>query len=498
MLMTCISIGWLLYNRFAYSEELRQVFKKITTAHWLVWLFSASFIIMAIFQATKLGDNLDEGAYYLPLVRWIENYPVVPGTAWFIDRMGYNSAYHMSNAVFGQSWLFPSGIYSLTPLLFIWINIFFLSGFNGLLSTKGKWPYPELLMLTAMVIPFSFLNDSMDSDYPNLFIGFLIIIIWLRKIKTTNFWELDSYSLLIMSFGLYLITVRLFSALFLILPLCIIFNEVWNKKFRNLWLCIFIGSVYMLPWLVRNYYLTGYLVYPFYFIDWFTPDWKLPLSLVKNNYTYIGTYAKNGLLPSNYLYEGLIIQAFPEWLPSWVNIMKSSLLDLLVLIMLPLCTMVFPFTFKIKLRSEYIQRMQWLLFYSLLIIGLWVFKFPSVRFAWTWILAFMCLTLLILWIEGLKLSVKPLIFGLTVLIGLMLTRNLIREWQDFDYSFEQLIYGVDNPSDNYTIRPLGKLELKVAEGENCWGLAPPCQPKENPFEIEMRGTDIRDGFRQKR
>jgi hypothetical protein len=110
----------------------------------------------------------------------------------------------------------------------------------------------------------------------------------------------------------------------------------------------------------------------------------------------------------------------------------------------------------------------------------------------------MCLTLLLVWIEGLKLSVKPLTFGLTLLIGLMLTRNLIREWQDFDYSAEQLIYGVHNPSENYDIKPLGALELKVVEGENCWGLAPPCQPRQNPFEIEMRGTDIRDGFRQKR
>jgi hypothetical protein len=45
------------------------------------------------------------------------------------------------------------------------------------------------------------------------------------------------------------------------------------------------------PWCIRNYYLSGYLIYPFPFIDIFNPTWKIPVNDVISEKQLVSSYA---------------------------------------------------------------------------------------------------------------------------------------------------------------------------------------------------------------
>lgn len=72
---------------------------------------------------------------------------------------------------------------------------------------------------------------------------------------------------------------------------------------------IFIG----LPFLIRNYYLSGYLIFPFPAIDLFSPDWKISKEVVVFEKILINSWAK---VPSS---DPNTIQAMPfmDWLTIW-------------------------------------------------------------------------------------------------------------------------------------------------------------------------------------
>ena len=255
VLIFLFSLIWIITHLKVYKTEINSWHRQLSSLNWLIWIAGFLFFLIAIIQASAPVDHHDEGGYYLPLVRWIEQYPVVPGSAWFLDRLGYNSAFHMSNAIFGEAFLFPGGFNDLGACLFIWVNWWFLTAFNRLLKKNYTFFYSDLLLSAALVVPFTFLNNTMDSDYPNLFIGIIILGLWIRKIESGNLWLIDLTVLLMLIFGLYLSTVRLFSVLLLLFPGFILLNESIKSKSKVLITAIVVGMIYLLPWLILLTYL---------------------------------------------------------------------------------------------------------------------------------------------------------------------------------------------------------------------------------------------------
>ena len=55
---------------------------------------------------------------------------------------------------------------------------------------------------------------------------------------------------------------------------------------------VLMGMVVLMSYLIRNYYISGWLIYPFAAIDIFNPDWKVPLSTLQKDSALIKTYGR--------------------------------------------------------------------------------------------------------------------------------------------------------------------------------------------------------------
>lgn len=487
-----------LYTLTNFSELvkfLRPSINALKSRPSIALFLGALFFIIALFQSSGAVTNSDEGGYYLPLVKWIEGYPVVPGMALFNARIGFNSAFHMTNSIFGQAWWFNAegGLYDVNALLFVLINWWFLSGMSKPTVKRCAYDLIGVLKIGAMVIPFSFLNNSMDSDYPSIFIGLVVIIIWLQQRKQTKLGEINYELLVIGVLSLYLFTIKPFAVFYFLFPLLAILNLRPDQKRHLFFFGLVFFSIYLFPWFLRNFYITGYIIFPVYYLDLFSPEWKLPLEVIKSSYDIVEEFAKIEIVRPGYLYEGLRQWSFSEWFPVWKSIQHKTMLGLIVYYLLPFSVLVFLLNISfLRKKKEY--RLFFLTqIISLIIICFWFVKFPSIRFAWAWIYMFMSLSFSILLLLVLRVSMKLLVIPLFFLVTLSSLRSLsleIKERESINWISPEKVKVVEGLKEKH----LGKHIIRVAPSVYCHGTKPPCIPSNNFYEIKMRGENIQQGF----
>lgn len=501
-------------------------------AYTLPVVLTLLLVAISLMLTLEMTTNIDEAGYYLSLVKWIEQYPVTPGTALLNHRIGFNSSLHMLSAVFSQVDFFKGGLYDINGLLFIFFNLYFLLALGRLIRGTSLHLLADWVLSCALVFPYSYLVDSMDADYLSIMGGIYIHAEVLRYLDPQSQETISTKKLITLTLvTVFLTTVRPFSlflsggVIFLWFKKLIeSYQEVEDVGYRNEWRigystrglghsksgetwrkALLRGLGYglsgalliMLPWLIRNYYMTGYLVFPIYYIDLFHPDWKVRLEVIKSSYDIIGEFAKLQIIREDYLYQGLTYPSFTEWLPRWIDTTKMILIGQGVMIGLPLFILLFliqladTFRQKISLSSLHYYNL-----YVLCIIGLWFVSFPSIRFGWAWILVFLG-SVGYYYVKKHSLLFKLSIYILTFLViisSIRLVYNI--NWSHATTSpLSPAKIPIEIP---YTsaITPSG-LTLKYALDPHCYGLNPPCLPYNNPLKIEARGDRIVDGFRLK-
>ena len=468
-------------------------------------------VLIALGLATKVTTNVDEAGYYLPLVKWIEHYAVVPGTALINHRLGFNSAIHMLNAVFGLNDILPGGLYKLNALLFVWFNLYFLDAFKKLLvalksaSSFETVGLETILLSTALIFQFAFLCDSMDSDYLSLMTGIIIHAYVISKLYRSSDskdrdLKLCSKSDLTTIFLIctFLVTVKPFSIFLIGGPLYLLLRGYGWKGF--VWGIMGGCSVVLLPWLIRNYYLSGYLLFPVYYLDLFNPDWKVPLHVSQPTYEVIGEFAKLQIIRPDYLYNGVTTPTLNEWFSIWLKITWRDLIGKVVLTGGPLSIIAFLLGFW-KSKATASKQIYTYLFYTGLICALWFLTFPSIRFGWSWLLCFMVGAI---WLCGEVFFAKRLLhfrrlmaFVISVLVILSWIRIGINQINLAN--FKQHLVKPKSTITKIPIsnKPLSTFSIKQAKDPYCHGVEPPCMPFNNYLNIEQRGSMVEEGFRLK-
>ncbi len=444
--------------------------------------------LLALLLVSTETANVDEAGYYLPLVKWIEHYPAIPGSALFIARTGFNSGLHMLDAVFGCTELYAGGIYELNGLLFIWFNYCYLGALIRLVKGASEHILSDLILACAMIFPFSFLIDSMDTDYLAIMAGIVICASILRKKKylATNF--LIFHLLLIM----FLVTVKPFAIMFAIWPgLLLLKKEALSRKTI---LAILACSVYLLPWLIRNVIMTGYLIFPLHYFDFFDFEWEMPKEMTIASYLIVEEYAKIQKIRLDYLLTGVQSLSLSQWFPTWLEYQKSTVLGWLSLFMIP-SSLICCLCFLVKKKTGSLH--------SKLFVGigatvllLWFFNFPALRFGWAWLLLMSIVPLYYLTEKIILIRLRWIAITLLIPTSLSWTRLTIKQVQTIPQKIEQAIFPTTNLSPtNTTYTRSGQYDLRVAKDDYCRAVTPPCQPQKNPYKIVLRGRELKDGFR---
>lgn len=467
----------------ALSKEIRfwwSQWRLLTIPWWLLTLYSLTAVLLALFMSARGIHVYDTGLYHIQNIEWIQQYAVVPGLGNLHSRFAFNSM------VFPLQALFETNINGQLAYP-LWGAVLLVVASRLLFETAKA----AKLRQWNLAVFFCFLITAITAIHANHFsspstdvIGNLSVI-YIASFIVSNprsFLSKGFESWTLIALIILLPTFKLSNAI-LIVFLLIALNQLNGKKLLTiLGLCVII----VIPFVIRNYFLSGYLVFPVAGIDIFSPDWIIPRETVEATRTIIQSWA---ILPG---VDAQTVQEMPvkNWLPEWF--MKYSIIHRLILVVNLLSALFW--VIAVVTRKQ--KHLLWVHAAVLLNVVFWFFSAPDMRFAMG-VLIFNA-GMMFLYLTNFKgysaipRGFKYVLLLLPLLSWVYLSRfELAEALTDSGYWLTPQS-GLSSPDIQKFSDPF--VHYQPIEGDRCYDAPLPCTP-ENCAQLEMRGTTLGDGFR---
>lgn len=463
--------------------------KKMLAA-FIIALFPIS--LYAIISPTMYDTYL----YHISSIKWLNEYPVVPGLANLHSRFGFNSSLHTLSAAFSLEFLFGHPIYAVNSCCML---VFVLWVIKNILSSKLITGIFGAVFLYYFSTQYFYDMSSPGTDVlPNITVAYLLLKIIFQpdSVKSSPF-----IFIILALFGL---TLKI-SVLPVVLLSIVAFFEIKDRfRIKNLTVVTTVSVLVLMPWLIKNVILTGYLIYPMPGIDFFNFDWKVPNEQVKELQGWIYSWGRVPFKP----YQEILALSFQDWFKIWWAAQLQVHKILFILACFSPLSILLYYIFKGKSKSVLYTG-------SVCILGicLWL-NAPDIRFSFSFLLFAALLPILTLsrllerannnkFATSIPYIAIFIILGFTANIGLQLVNNDYprRKWSNKMYTTvstdavvatrlvqfaEHYIYNQEHQKVLfYTSEPLGK---------QCFNKFP-CTP-EYVLRVQMRGVSLKEGFRQ--
>jgi len=493
----------LIYILFRHKEILSYFRNQIlgaTQFSTLVKLLLFFYFVLLLFAAQDRPTVADTGIYHAQAIQWITGFKTIPGLGNLHGRFAFNNQSFLLEALFSFSFIKPGFFHLVNSYLLLIISFSLILSFQKRIHSNliRSLLYAGLLILLQM-----FYLVSASSPAPDIFSTagiWFIIIIYLEKVSfkesNTIYWII----LLITSF--FLVTAKL-SALPVVLIIFLFLLEKDLALLKKISLIFILGIIIFVPFFIRNYLLSGYLIYPYPFINIFNPDWKIPLAYVHEMKSVITTHAQSG---------DWLTRPFSAWFPIWFSHLSTGFKILSVFILLsPILTVTLTFFCK-NIRSSFRSEFRILIICFLAII-FWFCSAPNYRFIYGFLFVYLIITGMIFlhyffYESGLldlftrfkekflKSYFPGLILALIVLCPFVYFLN-------FNYSElkKSTIFPVKYPVAACKSVSINNVKVNIPDDNTyCWNSPVPCSIIQNHIgitDIELRGKELEDGFRVK-
>ncbi|WP_017862329.1 LIC_10190 family membrane protein [Leptospira interrogans] len=465
----------------------------------IIVIITFPFLLSALVFSLNPPFAYDSGLYHIQSIKWIQEYSVVPGLANLHGRFGFNPNIFTIFALTSLKEIFKQEIFSVN---FVIYSILVLHSINRIYKILKQEGFTNSFLLHSIVL-FLILEQfmSLSSPTPDLISIVLPLYILTNLPKNENGihskLNLENYfSSIILS--VYTISVKLATITLCILILLLIIRYKFDGK--KLLIVISIIFLILLPWLIRNVILSGYLIYPFSAIDIFNFDWKVPLNAVVSEKLSITGWARN---PGEGYKEAAQMK-FWEWFPIWWNtISKLNRLFIVISFLSPIFIFIYSLFKKIKIDFQTFA----ILFTSWIGVIFWILLAPDIRFGKAF-LGVSAISLLLYFnfkinffpIKISKTSKQIILVFIFIIISVFLInrrtynrcKNFIRENSAFFVRPKK----IEIPQ-NLEFKKIQMNNLEVfipAEGDRCYDYEIPCMPYKN-YSLILRGKTLQSGFK---
>jgi len=461
-------------NQYYYHKnKLKEIDKKVI----LFITFLGIFFLIAAVQKISLWDTQ---LYHSQSIKWIRSYSVVPGLGNIHGRFAFNSMFFVISGLF----TFEFGdvvIYPLNSLLFLLITSKLVALLFKSIAKEDlfKTSFYLLLLVGSVYLLINYINTpSPDIACTILIIYAIVSLLNLQIEEQVTRTHVILMSLLIVSCMVYKL-----SYAFALLLLITLFLK--SKPWQSFMIVSIMGLLIGIPYLIRNYYLSGYILFPYPSIDIFTVDWKVPMQQVIVEKFWIESWARIPGIP----YQEVLDLKLTEWFMPWLKSLNGF--DKVVLF----CNLflIFPLIGNLK-QKQYIIA----LIIGTIILNLvfWFIKAPDPRFIHGFSIA--GFAFVVSYLIQIILNKQKGLFqlGNYLVIGLVLLISL--RFLSFPINIAK------NPKWMISPAPMDKPEIQHYDknfhysvslsGERCFNEEIPCVPY--PLDnVLLRGEDLSAGFK---
>lgn len=295
-------------------HKLKSVISQMAITKGQIIVGIVIFLLMA--YGTSHGImHYDTGLYHAQAIRWIEEYGVVPGLGNLHGRLGYNSAAFPVTALYSMSFLAGRSFHTVSgfcSLLLAWE----IMGVAKSVKTKtlSASLFARFMALYYLLIIFDEMV-SPASDYYMVTLAFIFFIRILDILEEEKDKENIPVRIAMLAFlACLILTIKLSGGL---LILCAIIPAVFfcrEKQVKRIVVCLITGITIVIPYLVRNVIISGWLLYPSTALDIFNVDWKIAKGLAEYDFKEIQVYGRGFTDVTKY--DLPITYWFKDWLAS--------------------------------------------------------------------------------------------------------------------------------------------------------------------------------------
>lgn len=287
----CILVLIFLSNFKWLSTYFRNIYRKciVQLNENLLGLALVLTFVLVAFSRSMYQPSLhhDAGLYHIQTIKWISQYPTIYGLANLHARFGFNSNIFSWYAASNFSLLFNQPIYSINFTLvcsfLVWVYLEILS----VLKTRSYLLAGSYLLIIYNLIFYCLLFISTTNNIIPVFVLITITLLSVTKLKKN---PALIFPLIIIS--VYSITVKLSAVPLLLLVFIVFFSCKENKNFKLYFTTILLSCIIIVPWLIKNVLLSGWLIFPLSAIDIFDYDWKVPVETVNQTKLDILQYSQ--------------------------------------------------------------------------------------------------------------------------------------------------------------------------------------------------------------
>lgn len=275
-----LCIGYWIIRRKRLSvlgRTLKERLRSFTPLQLALIILPVIGLIIATGWEAGVYDSL---YYHQQNIRWNEEFSVVPGLANLEDRYGFNSSYMLLSALFSLRFIFGEAIYALQALLAVYILCWIM-----IEVMKSKYEIKRVALLfvyMSFMFTYSYVMTSTSTDAIPSFVSFYLVaklLLYPNLIKEKK--------LMMIAIPVLMVTFKLTIIPFCLLSLYILYLVFKEKDYRTFAFFLTTGIIIILPWVIRNVLISGYLIYPFHEIDIFSFDWKVPKEVALQERAFI-------------------------------------------------------------------------------------------------------------------------------------------------------------------------------------------------------------------
>lgn len=287
-------------------QELAKQSKKILFS----WegFFYLCFVVFLAFFASRGEFHTDTNIYHAQAIRMYEEYGVLKGSGNLQQHYGYNSAGLAFASIFSFNWLLGHSVHSTTGFLEVVMCIY---AFHGLKTfSQHRRHTADMMRIAILFYALIILVRTMSpaTDYATMFLVLYVLTAWCENMEGEK--SITRYSLLSV-FAVLVMTYKFSACMLVLLAIYPAFYLIKGRKWKQIGLYVISGMVILLPFLLRNYLISGWLLYPFGGIDLFHPVWKVPKEYLMVDSRQITVWGRC-------LYDiTQIDKPMKEWLPVW-------------------------------------------------------------------------------------------------------------------------------------------------------------------------------------
>ncbi|MBQ8031002.1 MAG: hypothetical protein IJ260_05670, partial [Butyrivibrio sp.] len=301
----------------------------ILRARWDILVYLFVFLLMA--YGTSHGImHYDSDLYHAQAIRWIEEYGIIKGLGNLHVRLAYNSSAFAISALYsmsflgGQSYHVMSGFFAL---LLAWQCI----DIKNVLR-RGHLVISDFARVAAIYYLFT-IYDEMVAPASDYFLSTLVFYIMIHLLDMYVKHEKSYVPYILLALvGVFAITIKLSAApmvLLCIIPLSKLLRDRSKEKMAALWISIALAFVIVLPFLIRNIIISGWILYPVTMFDFFGFKWEIPKGVADFDSLEIRTFGRG--------YNDVAANAnvpFNEWVPHWFSSITGLNKIMLILAMI--------------------------------------------------------------------------------------------------------------------------------------------------------------------